>query len=1364
MATNMSGLNQPPQLELRSGNIAQNWTNFKQRFELFNTVSGMTEKGDKAQCSLFLHCIGDAALQVYNTFEFPDENDKMKLKVVMKKFEDYCIPKRNVTYERYKFFNHTQQTHETIDQYCTELRERAKSCEFGELTDSLIQDRIICGMRDNSVRERLLRQEDLTLDKTLKLCRAAETTREQAKQLSSEGDISVDAMGAQRKEFPGQRKFPGHKSMQNYKQQNYRQTQTQSTQGSSTNTSVRPKQRQGHRQSQGQGHVQGQGQSQNTQYFKNPCSRCGNFHGKNGCPAQGQVCRKCGRSNHFAKCCRTQMKKGVNELTENEVDHQEEYRIDAIHIVDAINAQKQNDEWRSNIEVNKTKVNFKLDSGSKASTIPESVYTKLNPKPVLHKVDTKLVGYGGSPVPCLGRCYTQVKNKGKEYNMSFYVVKGNRQPLMGLSDCVRLGLVKRVNAVERDAKQNIADEYPDVFKGLGCLPGKHHIEVKENAQPVKNACRKVPFPIRDKLKAQLDKMENDRVIESVDEPTEWVSSLVVVMKKNGQLRVCLDPRNLNKVIKREHYKLPSRDEITAEFANAKYFSKLDASSGFWQIELDEESSRLCTFITPFGRYKFLRLPFGICSAPEVFHKIIHNLFVGIPGVNTMMDDIVVWGSTQEEHDDRLRRVLEIAQRSNLKLNRDKCEFNVNHMTFIGDMIGQDGVKPDPKKVTAINNMARPACKSDVQRFLGMVNYQGKFIANLSGRSAPLRILLDKKTEWMWEDEQEKAWCELKNALMDQPVLRFYDSTKPTKISADASKNGLGAVLLQQHDQTWHPVAYASRAMLEAETRYAQIEKELLAITYGCERFHQYIYGQVVEVETDHKPLVPLFVKPLSDCPLRIQRLLLRVQRYDLKVSYTPGKFMYTADTLSRAVDPEADQNQREEDIGIHVDSVIETLPVSSDRKKQFVQETKKDKQLQDLLQVIREGWPADKHKCQLSVREYWDSRSELSEAHGFILKGNRLVVPRSMRKQMLNSIHEGHLGIEKCKRRAREVLYWPQMNTEITDMIENCTACLLHKPKQQQESLRYHQIPDRPWEKIGSDLFQLNGKDYLVVVDYYSQFIELRTMTRTTSQAVISQLKEMFSRQGTPQELITDNGPQYASAEFKQFAREWDFIHTTTSPYYPQSNGRAEGAVKICKNLLKKCHSSGQDIHRALQIYRSTPLDCGKSPAELLYNRRIRLNLPMLDNLLDPQNIDSRSFKERKERQKAKQKQRYDQHARDLPELQIGQHVRILDMNTNKWSEQGVVKVKLPNRSYVIKTDHGVTRRRNRRHIRPVREEQFTAHDSFDDFEDDPPRDVRDDHNGNHQQRDGIAPPRSPPRMTTRSGRSVKRPVRLIEQ
>ncbi len=254
------------------------------------------------------------------------------------------------------------------------------------------------------------------------------------------------------------------------------------------------------------------------------------------------------------------------------------------------------------------------------------------------------------------------------------------------------------------------------------------------------------------------------------------------------------------------------------------------------------------------------------------------IYEHIQGVETMMDDIIVYGATKEEHDTRLREVLEVTRKVNLKLNKEKCEFGMKSLTFLGDVISEEGIKPDPKKTTAIENMERPQNKNDVRRFLGMVTYLAKFIPQLSAQSAPLRSLLEQKNEWMWSHEQETCWKTLKEILTAEPVLKFYDPERRIRISADASQYGVGAVLLQQYDDVWQPVAYASRALSATETRYAQIEKELLAITYACERFHQFVYGCAFTVETDHKPLVPIMAKSLNDCPLRIQRMLIRLQK------------------------------------------------------------------------------------------------------------------------------------------------------------------------------------------------------------------------------------------------------------------------------------------------------------------------------------------------------------------------------------------------------------------------------------------------------------------------------------------------------
>uniref|UniRef100_A0A3Q2DAV3 ribonuclease H n=1 Tax=Cyprinodon variegatus TaxID=28743 RepID=A0A3Q2DAV3_CYPVA len=441
------------------------------------------------------------------------------------------------------------------------------------------------------------------------------------------------------------------------------------------------------------------------------------------------------------------------------------------------------------IKVNETVIPFKLDTGAHVNLLSWEDYKIMTVKSKIHPIKTKVTGYTGERIPVKGGCIATFQHKGQQIQAQLLIVDANVQPILGLKTCTKLNLVKRVFVVTSPGTVNdhdsLMEEYKDCFEGLGCLPGEHKIFVDKSVSPVVHPCRKIPFALRNKLKEELVRMEKLGVIKKIDEPTEWVSSLVVVQKKTGALRTCLDPRDLNKAIKREHFKLPTREEIMAQFAGAKWFSKLDASSGFWQLRLDEESSRLCTFNTPEGRYRFLRLPYGILSAPEVYHKTIHMIFEHIPGVETMMDDIIVWGSTRAEHDERLRQVLDKTREVNLKLNKDKCEFGVKTLTFMGDVVSEEGVKPDPRKTSAINNMETPKNKDEVRRFLGMVTYLAKFVPQLSAQSAPLRILLEQKNEWVWSHEQEQCFLKLKKILTQEPVLQFYDPERSTRISADA---------------------------------------------------------------------------------------------------------------------------------------------------------------------------------------------------------------------------------------------------------------------------------------------------------------------------------------------------------------------------------------------------------------------------------------------------------------------------------------------------------------------------------------------------------------------------------------------------
>ena len=432
------------------------------------------------------------------------------------------------------------------------------------------------------------------------------------------------------------------------------------------------------------------------------------------------------------------------------------------------------------------------------------------------------------------------------------IVDGNVQNVLGKTSCSKLKLVKRVDAIEKC----ITDDYADVFKGLGHIDGiTHHIQLDENIKPVIHPPRRVPVTLRTRVKDELSRMEKLGVVERVHQPSDWVNSMVTVIKPNGKLRIYIDPRDLNKAVKREHYPTKTVEEVVARMPNAKIFSVLDASSGFWQIELDDESSKLCTFNKPFGRYMFKRLPFGLCSAQDVFQDVMSEIFSGIEGVEVIVDDLLVWAENKQQHDERLKQVLESARQKNLKLNKAKSLWM--RLATLDTYSAKKASSQIQKKVQAITEMKPPQSKEELQRFLGMVTYLAKFIPNFSQVSTPLRQLLEKETEWHWTESQEESFKKLKTLVTQSPVLKYFDDSKPVKISVDASSGGLGAVLLQE-DQ---PVAYASKALSRSQINYAQIEKEMLAIVFGCTRFHDYIYGlKEVQVETDHKLLESILKK------------------------------------------------------------------------------------------------------------------------------------------------------------------------------------------------------------------------------------------------------------------------------------------------------------------------------------------------------------------------------------------------------------------------------------------------------------------------------------------------------------------------
>lgn len=587
---------------------------------------------------------------------------------------------------------------------------------------------------------------------------------------------------------------------------------------------------------------------------------------------------------------------------------------------------------------------------------------------------------------------------------------------------------KIINTVtsHRSGAEKIIAEFPDVFDGLGCVEGEVSLEIDESIPPKQQIPRRVPQKLRAEMKKQLDEMEDMGVITKVNEYSEWTSNILIV-RRNDKLRLCIVPVDLNKALLDVKYQIPKLEEILPELHQAKVFSCLDAKKGFWNLKLDEKSSKLTTFVTPFGNYRFLRMPFGIKPAMEIYQKRQHLLLQGLEGVVCIADDILVFGSgeTMEEaiadHDINLKKLLIRIRKENLKLNRDKLRLCQDSVKFFGHIINSKGIMPDPDKVKAIREMPKPENKDDVLRFLGMVTYLSKFIPNLSEHSEPLRRLVTAD-QFDWNQDHQENFDNIKNLISSDILLGYYDVNKPLKIQTDSSSKAIGCTLMQEE----RPISYASRTLSTTEANYAQIEKECLAIVYACTKFDQYICGKCdITIETDHEPLVTIFKKPLFIAPRRIQKMLMVLQRYNFRLVYKKGTEMIIADTLSRAPTNTLDDPHSFEVYCMDFEKTdpTEDLRISSPTMEKLVRESETDEEIILLNSLISNGWPTKYSDVSNLAKRYFKFREQLTIYNGLVLKGDRILVPQVMRRFVLDTLHKSHQGIEATQKLSRECVY-----------------------------------------------------------------------------------------------------------------------------------------------------------------------------------------------------------------------------------------------------------------------------------------------------------------------------------------------------
>ena len=846
-------------------------------------------------------------------------------------------------------------------------------------------------------------------------------------------------------------------------------------------------------------------------------------------------------------------------------------------------------------------------------------------------------------------------------------------------------------------KQDILDIYSDVFTGIGKFPGlAYKFQLKPNVKPTRHAPRKVPIHLQDAFHKEIRNLEQLGILEETKDVTEWVNSFIIVEKKiptdsnssqghsmNKKLRICLDPRDLNEALEREPYYTESIEEIMGKFHGMTRFTIADFNKGYWMVKLDPESRMYTMMALDIGRFQWTRLPMGSIVAQDVFQRKLDAIFLDVPGVTGIADDMIIYGRSNLEHDKHLLNFLEVCRKNTLTLNPDKMQFRLPQVSFFGHQWSAKGLSSDQKKIAAVKRMNLPGDVETMKSFLGLVNYLNRFSLHLAELSGPLREICRQNMEFELNESVHVAFSRTKEEISKNITLPYFNPGRPTTLETNASKKGLGAVILQDS----RPVMFVSWALTGAEKNYQNLERECLAMIWGMEKFHYFLYGKQFTLETNQKPLVSIYRKHMVEISPRIQRLIVRSFPYQpFDAQYRKGMEIPLADALSRVTLTPVEEDGIQLPI-VAVNLITSNLPVSSTEIELIHEETSNDPTLTLLRHYIHMGWPIDHRMLPQELHTFWNYREDLSMENGLITKGVRLLIPSTLRRKVLEQIHDGHLGIEKCMLKARDSVFWPGISNDIHETVEKCGICQASSRAAKPVG-NVSDMPPHAWHTLGTDLFYWNKIDYLVIGDYFSKYLIVRRLPNSSTHAVIKELGLVFTELGRPFILRSGNGPCYSSREFHNFLSFYQVDHITSSPHYPQSNGFAEALVGITKKLMEKSVKEGKLWNYGLLQYRTTPISSTlPSPLEMLTGRRPHLTLPQLPSSVGKNMETSRIHQELLRRQP-------NSTSTGAMDLEPGQLVFVKEMNGNIWRTATVDQPAAePDSYWVIFPDNSILRR-----------------------------------------------------------------------
>ena len=1182
------------------------WNTWIRTFENYLLAVGLDDTSEELRCrALLISCLGCEGQRIVYTFENSNIDTLPKLKSTL---QNYFVGYTSKWTHRVRFTERRQKTNESIESYTADLRQIASKCEFSKVTDPFheaLLGQFIVGVRDTRVREKLLLEDDakLSFQKAVELAKEYERVTKDSNLMHKASHPSSAASEVHQINKSRERQKSAHGQYRN-------------------------------------GFDRNKGRSSENRPTGRICYRCGSENhiaSFTSCPARDKPCNRCKVIGHYGKMC-SRNRQDKSEKSEhrsrrqrcNNVESSEEDAC-SITILSTDDANGFRSKIFSSLVVNNRSCKGIIDTGATVSLYPLHLLLKVMVREDINRVlkpyGSAISTFSGQKLQVLGKVnlVCSSPDTSETHEVNFIVTKEGKDILFGL-DAIRLFKSIRCDMCSLDDRQvsaidEILGKFDDSPK-LGHIKGfAHKVRIDTKVPPVRQTLRQIPFALREKVKQEVQRLVEADVVEKV-EASDWISNLVIVQKKDGRIRLCVDMRSANRAVVTDGFPIPRIEELLHTMKNGVMYSKIDLSEAYLQLSLHEDSRDLTTFIVPDGLFRFKRCPFGLASCPSAFQAVMSKILHDIPGVVCYLDDILVSGQSSEAHDQRLAEVLKRLGKYNVKINKDKCVFRSAKMSYLGHDVSHEGIRPSSEKVNALVNAPAPTSPTELRTVLGAFGYYSKYIPNFSTLIEPLRVLVSEK-EFVWSNAAQSAFQELKRQISSSSALAPFDLNLPVIVATDASNVGLGATLSVIDPVLGRrTVEFASKRLSDSEKKFSTTEKESLALIWACEKWRPYLIGKKFILETDHEPLRMIFsTKGFDRMSLRLARWAVRLMAFNFEIRYKRGSENTIPDFCSRF--PVGEEQvclvEEEEEDNLLLEAV------EGDVSAQFRSEAANCPELTMVRMYLMKNWPRKKDIPPL-MNPYFQIREELSVHQEQIFRGKKVVVPVSLRPKVIDLAHECHQGIQRTKTRIRSQYWWPKLDSEVEEIVKRCVPCTETSksfkggPSPSSEKLP---LPNGPWDRVAIDIkgpmnhLPHQERYAIVVMDLYSKWPEVAFTSSVETNKVIEFLRFVFNREGLPHQILSDNGAQFISNEFQDFLRQNFIEHIRTPLYNPESNAVVERFNRTLAEQIEIALAQHSPVKTYIQSflhnYRATPhTSTLTSPSLLLHGREMRTRLEAL--------------------------------------------------------------------------------------------------------------------------------------------------------